>query len=107
MPQVRHPCVRSHPVTGRESIYLTPIWVRTLEGLDEADSQARIKEITDFATSPETCYTHQWQVGDVLIWDNRSTLHRQLPFDADNERRLMHRTTVRGERPYLEYSSGH
>ena len=67
--------------------------------MDEDASARRVGEIIDFATSPRFRYAHRWRPGDILIWDNRSTLHRQLPFDDVNERRLMHRTTIRGERP--------
>jgi len=100
VPPVKHPCVRSHPVTGRKSLFLTPIWIRQFEGMTEDASQERLRELTDFATQSEFCFVHDWRVGDVLIWDNRSTLHRQLPFDDVNERRLMHRTTIQGDRPY-------
>ena len=100
-PPVTHPCVRTHPDTGRRTLFLTPYWVRTFVGMDEAASHDLLTEITDFATQDRFTYTHSWRPGDVVIWDNRSTLHRACPFDETNSRRLMHRTTVRGDRPYL------
>jgi taurine dioxygenase len=101
VPPVRHPCVRTHPRTGRKSMFLTPIWIRCFEGMSEADSQRKLAELSEFATQPKFRYTHDWRPGDVLIWDNRSSLHRQLPFDDVNERRLMYRTTIKGDRPFL------
>lgn len=103
VPPVRHPCVRTHPVTGRKSLFLTPIWVRQFVGIEEEESQQRLADLMAHATQPAFRYAHDWQPGDVIIWDNRSTLHRQLPFDDVNERRLMHRTTIRGDRPYLTH----
>jgi taurine dioxygenase len=65
--------------------------------MSEEDSEPILKELTDFATSPDFSYRHSWRAGDVLIWDNRSTLHKACPFDEENSRRLMHRTTITGE----------
>ena len=70
--------------------------------MTEDDSQERLRELTAFATQSEFCFAHDWRVGDVLLLDNRSTLHRHLPFDDVNERRLMHRTTIQGDKPYFD-----
>jgi taurine dioxygenase len=68
----------------------------------EVDESRRIiEEVCDFATQPRFVYRHEWQVGDLVFWDNRSTMHRVLPFDETNHRRVMHRTTVKGDRPFL------
>ncbi|MFT6583420.1 MAG: taurine dioxygenase [Alphaproteobacteria bacterium] len=101
MPPVTHPCVRSHPETGRRTLFLSPVWVRNFEGMSEEDSQPILKELTDFATGADFTYRHSWRPGDILIWDNRSTLHKACPFDETNARRLMHRTTITGDRPFL------
>ncbi|MBT5108663.1 MAG: TauD/TfdA family dioxygenase [Rhodospirillaceae bacterium] len=96
-PPVTHPCVRSHPETGRKTLFVSPIWIRNFVGMSEEDSQPILKELTDFATGPDFAYRHSWRAGDVLVWDNRSTLHKACPFDEENSRRLMHRTTITGE----------
>jgi len=101
MAPVTHPCVRSHPETGRRTLFLSPVWIRNFEGISEEESQPILKELTDFATGPDFTYRHSWRPGDVLIWDNRSTLHKACPFDETNARRLMHRTTIVGDRPFL------
>jgi taurine dioxygenase len=64
--------------------------------LERAESEALLDELWVHATRDEYCYKHRWRIGDVLIWDNRTTLHRRDPFDAA-ARRLMHRTQVRGK----------
>jgi taurine dioxygenase len=101
-PPVVHPCVRSHPESGRRAIFLSPIWVRNFDGMSEAESQPIVKEITDFAIGDEFTYVHKWRPGDVVMWDNRSTLHKACPFDEENTRRLMHRTTISGDKPFLD-----
>ena len=101
-PPVSHPCVRTHPETGRRAAFYSPIWIRNFEGMSEEESQPILDELCEFAMRPEFTYTHKWQPGDVLIWDNRSSMHKANPFDEKNGRRLMHRTTICGDRPYLD-----
>jgi taurine dioxygenase len=100
-PPVVHPAVRSHPETGRPSLFLSEVFTRTFEGENEAESQRLIKELMAFAEQPPFVYVHEWTPGDMLIWDNRSSVHKAMPFDEANARRRMHRTTVRGDRPFL------
>lgn len=101
-PPVAHPCVRTHPESGRRAAFFSPIWIRNFEGMSEEESQPIIDELCEFATQPEFTYTHTWKPGDVLIWDNRSSMHKACPFDEENARRLMHRTTICGDRPFLD-----
>jgi taurine dioxygenase len=101
-PPVNHPAVRTHPENGRKALYVSGVFVRQFEGVDEAESQAIVQELMDFASQPQFEYAHQWTPGDVIMWDNRSVLHKALPFDEENSRRRMHRTTIKGDRPYLE-----
>ena len=100
-PPVVHPSVRTHPETGRKALFVSELMTRTFEGEDEVESRALLAELTAFATQPEFVYVHKWTPHDMVIWDNRSTLHKGCPFDEINDRRRMHRTTVRGDRPFL------
>lgn len=100
-PPLSHPAVISHPETGRKAVYLSAVFVRTFEGMEDEESQEIIRDLINFASRPEFEYVHCWTPGDVIIWDNRSVLHKALPFDEKNARRRMHRTTVRGSRPML------
>ena len=67
--------------------------------MNEQDSEPILDELTAHVTDERFVYRHRWTPGDVLIWDNRASLHRACPFDEENSRRLMHRTTIRGDRP--------
>lgn len=100
-PPVLHPAVRSHPESGRKALFVSEVFTRTFEGEDEAESQALVKELMAFVDQPDFVYTHKWTPGDVLIWDNRSTVHKACPFDEEGTRRRMHRTTICGDRPFL------
>ncbi len=102
VPPIAHPVVRTHPVNGRPSLFLTEIWIRRFEGMEDAESQKIVAELLDFATGPEFTYVHKWAPGDVLIWDNRNSMHKACPFDETGTRRRMHRTTITGTRPYFE-----
>jgi len=95
-PGALHPAICRHPRTGREALYLGRRRNAYVEGLGKAESDALLDALWAHATRPEYCYRHRWRVGDVLIWDNRATLHRRDPFDPA-ARRLMHRTQVRGK----------
>jgi alpha-ketoglutarate-dependent taurine dioxygenase len=92
-PPVLHPLVHIHPVTGRKALYLDSTTTIGIAGMDEASGSALLDEIYSFATRPEFVYRHDWQVGDVVMWDNGSTMHRREPFDP-TARRLMKRTTI-------------
>ncbi|MEX2617927.1 MAG: TauD/TfdA family dioxygenase [Alphaproteobacteria bacterium] len=102
VPPIAHPVVRTHPVNGKPSLFLTEIWIRRFEGMDDAESQKIVADLLAFATGPEFTYVHKWAPGDVLIWDNRNSMHKACPFDETGTRRRMHRTTVAGTRPYFE-----
>jgi taurine dioxygenase len=93
-----HPLVCRHPETGRDMLYLGRRRMAYIDGLELAGSEALLDEIWAHATSPAICWTHRWRVGDLVLWDNRCTMHRRDPFDAAT-RRIMHRTQVQGEAP--------
>jgi taurine dioxygenase len=95
----RHPVVRTHPDTGRRSLYVSPQFTRSIEGLPEAAGRALLEELLLHVTKPEFVWTHHWRAGDLVIWDNRPTLHRREPFDPA-ERRILRRTQMFGEVPY-------
>jgi alpha-ketoglutarate-dependent 2,4-dichlorophenoxyacetate dioxygenase len=84
--------VWKNPVNGRGALYLAS-HAYAVEGMDEAAGLKLIEELTEAATTPEVSYVHQWKSGDVVMWDNRATMHRGRPWPA-HEARLMVRTTI-------------
>ncbi len=97
-PGARHPLVRVHPETGRKCLFLGRRRNSYVLGLPLDESDALLDELWAQATRPELTLRQQWQVGDLLIWDNRATLHRRDAFDP-SARRLMHRTQIKGNWP--------
>lgn len=95
LPPVRQRLVRTNPVTGAKNYYVGS-HARTIEGWDDEEARRLLSDLIDRATRPECRYRHRWQVGDLLIWDNRCVLHRGRPYDADRYRRRMHQTRVAG-----------
>lgn len=93
-----HPLVCRHPETGRTMLYLGRRKLAYIDGLEVAESEALLDEIWRHATQPAICWTNRWRVGDLVLWDNRCTMHRRDPFDAA-ARRIMHRTQIKGEAP--------
>lgn len=93
-----HPLVCRHPETGRQMLYLGRRRMAYIQGLDLAESEALLDELWSHATRPAICWEHAWTPGDLVLWDNRCTMHRRDPFDA-SARRIMHRTQVQGAAP--------
>lgn len=100
-PPVKHPAVRTHPATGRRCLYVSEGLTSHFEGMDVEESRGIIAELMRFATQPKFVYRHQWQQGDLVMWDNRATMHQATPFDEERFVRLMYRTTVLGDSPFL------
>lgn len=99
VPDVEVPIVRTHPVTGRKSLFINEGHTSTIPGVPEAEGAALIAQLCAHIVSPEFRFEHQWRAGDLLMWDNVSVQHK-ANFDYDLPlRRLMHRTTVRGSAP--------
>ncbi|MFT5173808.1 MAG: taurine dioxygenase [Gammaproteobacteria bacterium] len=99
VPPLAQPCIRQHPQTGRPALYVSPTWVRRFSDLSEAESRPLLDDLMAFACQDRFAYYHQWSIGDVLVWDNRSSMHKVCDYDDQNTRRLMHRTTIKGDRP--------
>ena len=98
LPGPQHPIVRTHPVSGRKALYLGRRFGAYIPGLPLADSEALLDELWSHAARPDDVWTQQWQLGDLIIWDNRCTMHRRDAFTGQGRRR-MHRLTTIGERP--------
>ncbi|MGJ5180507.1 TauD/TfdA dioxygenase family protein [Bradyrhizobium oligotrophicum] len=98
-PGAVHPLVCTHPESGRQMLYLGRRRNAYLVGLELASSEALLDELWTYVARSEFAWEHAWKVGDLVIWDNRSTMHRRDPFD-DHARRIMHRTQIKGsQRP--------
>ena len=103
-PGAWHPAVLAHPATGVPGLYLGRRRNSYVEGLPPAESDALLDALWTHIEKPELRYEHRWRVGDLLLWDNRSTMHRRDPFD-NSQRRVMHRTQIKGKvapRAYAE-----
>jgi taurine dioxygenase len=99
-PDIAHPIVRTHPYTGRKSLYVTAGECVGIEGMAEDEAVELIAELDAHCVRPEFLYRHKWQVGDLLIWDNATSMHLAICDYALPQRRLMHRTTVIGTVPF-------
>ena len=97
-PGTMHPMVVRHPETGRQGLYLGRRRMAWVEGMDLAESEALLDEIWHHATADEISWGNNWRIGDLVLWDNRCTMHRRDPFPAES-RRVMHRTQVKGAAP--------
>jgi taurine dioxygenase len=94
-PGTYHPIVCTHPETGRRCFYLGRRRNAYIEGLPLADSETLLDELWHYATRDALSWYNRWRVGDLVLWDNRCTMHRRDPFDAAT-RRIMHRTQMKG-----------
>jgi taurine dioxygenase len=97
-PGAYHPLVVTHPETGRRALYLGRRRNAYLGGLSLVDSEAMLDELWSYATRDEIVWHNEWQAGDVVLWDNRCTMHRRDPFDPQS-RRILHRTQIQGGIP--------
>lgn len=96
-PEVVHPLVRTHAVTGNKSLWFTQAEMKCFEGMTEEESGALGEEIVGIISRPEYVYAHAWQPGDLVIWDNRQMHHSTTPYTYENEVRLMHRISGEGD----------
>jgi taurine dioxygenase len=101
-----HPLVRIHPESGKPALYLgrRRVWPSNyILGLPNEESEALLDKLWAHATQPQYAWTHYWQVGDVILWDNRCCMHYRTEVD-DKQRRIMHRTTIKGEAPLAPWA---
>lgn len=98
MPAVWQPMVRRHPITGRTSLFISPIYNDAIEGMEDHESADLVRVLAEFAGQKRFVYEHQWATHDIVMWDNRCTMHYVTPHDPA-ERRVMHRTTIAGDAP--------
>lgn len=98
-PDVIHPLVRTHPETGRKSLYINPNRIDHLLGLSLDESDALLDELYEHAFERRFHYHHQWRVGDLVIWDNRCTMHAATADLPAKQLRLLHRILLRGTVP--------
>jgi len=92
-PTARHKLVRRHPASGRNALYIAS-YAEHIIGMAVEEGQALLAELIEFATQLHFVYRHKWQAGDLVIWDNRCTMHRATPFAATDHVRDMRRTTI-------------
>lgn len=105
-PDVPQPMVRFHEEAGRKAIYAGGNVPWRIVGMDEAESAPLVTFVQEFSVQPRFTYRHKWRPGDIILWDNRSALHRATPYDLAGSRRLMHRTTLAPRRAAPEARIG-
>jgi len=98
-PDIIHPLVRSHPMNGRKAFFLSTGAIQRIFGMPDEEGRALVQELAAYVTRDAFVYTHHWKPGDLLLWDDRMTLHRASLYDDDKYERLVYRIWVRGERP--------
>ncbi len=96
--EIEHPVVRRNPDSGRNALFVNPVYTERFAGMTEAESKPLLQFLFDHAVKAEFTCRLRWTPGTLAIWDNRATLHLAIN-DYDGHRRLLHRTTVAGERP--------
>ncbi len=100
LPDVMHPMIRRHPADGRKALWVSTGTVRGIVDMPNPEGLELINELVAFVTQEKYVYRHKWKVGDVLVWDNRCTLHSGTDFERDKYTRHVHRTWVKGDRPF-------
>ena len=94
-----HPLVRTHPENGRKALFLNPVRMESIVGMDDQAALALIDDLMRHATQKKYEYRHKWRHGDWVLWDNRSVMHQANPDSDMNERRYLYRLMLKGEAP--------
>ena len=94
-----HPLVRTHPENGRKALFLNPVRMESIVGMEDRAALELIAALMRHAIQRKYEYRHRWKLGDWVIWDNRSVMHQANPDYDMNERRLLYRLMLRGEQP--------
>jgi alpha-ketoglutarate-dependent taurine dioxygenase len=97
IPDILQPLVRVHPHTGRKALYLGEHVIAGVAGMPTEAGVALVTRLREHATQAKYVYRHKWRRGDLLMWDNRASLHRALYLDHENQKRRLHRTTINGD----------
>jgi taurine dioxygenase len=99
LPSAVHPLVRTHPETGRKALYVGhPDTAQTIDGMTFAESRPLLDFLYQHSTSPDNVYRHMWKEGDLVMWDNRCTMHYAV-HDYGEQERVLNRVTLKGEAP--------
>ena len=94
-----HPLVRTHPENGRKALYLNPVRIESIVGMEDKDALALVEDLMRHATQKKYEYRHKWRHGDWVLWDNRSLMHQANPDYDMSERRYLYRLMLQGEAP--------
>jgi len=93
---VEHPIVLNHPDSGRKALFINEGFTMAILGMDKGESDALLQRLFDHSARAEFVYAHKWRADDIVMWDNRCTMHRATTYDSEKYDRTMHRTTIKG-----------
>ncbi len=100
VPDSVHPMVRTHPEGGRKALFVSPRFAVAIDGMDDAEAQPLLDELFAHQIRPEFIYRHKWRLGDLVFWDNRSTIHLACGGIKPPGIRHLHRTSIAGDVPF-------
>ena len=106
VPPVSHPIVRTHRESGKKGLYFSLSCISDIDGMNRQEALNFIQRLNDHTTQSSYTYSHQWSVGDLVVWDNRCLLHRAHPFD-ESYLRYMRRTQIKEDGPFSLIKNGH
>ena len=103
---VIHPLVRRHPSTKKPSLFLSPHTMVSIQNYDSKKGRELLDQLIEHSIQPQYVYKHSWTNHDIVMWDNRCTMHSVEPFDNNNIKRIMHRVTLVGDQePSLAFNN--